>query len=108
MTDSTIENTDVQNKGLPTSDFDVLEASDALLSKWTDVEKLSEAETKAKDAVLEKDEEETTETEPEIEETTEDQIDDEEEIEDLDKETEDGDEDEADTEDDEDNLSASS
>ena len=72
------------------------------MTKWTDVEKPSEeTETKAKEQILEK-EEETTETEPEIEEQTEDQIDVEEEIEDLDTETEDGDEDEVDTEDDED------
>ena len=42
MTESTIQNTDVQDKGLPTGDLDILETSDALLSKWTDVEKLSE------------------------------------------------------------------
>ena len=92
----------MQDKGLPTSDLDILETSDALLSKWTDVEKPSdETETKAKEQISEK-EEETTETEPEIEEPTEDQID-EEEIEDLDvEEDEDGDEDEADKEDDED------
>ena len=102
MTESTIQNTDVQDKGLPTSDLDILETSDALLSKWTDVEKPSEeTETKAKEQISDN-EEETTETEPDIEEVTEDQIDDEEEIEDLDTETEDGDEDEADTEDDED------
>ena len=102
MTDSTIQNTDVQDKGLPTSDLDILETSDALLSRWTDVEKPSdETETKAKEQISDK-EEETTETEPEIEEPTEDQID-EEEIEDLDvEEDEDVDEDEADKEDDED------
>ena len=105
MTESTIQNTDVQDKGLPTSDLDILETSDALLSKWTDVEKPSEeTETKAKEQISEKDNEETTETEPDIEEVTEDQIDDEEEIEDLDTETEDGDEDEVDTEDDEDST----
>ena len=102
MTDSTIQNTDVQDKGLPTSDLDILETSDALLSRWTDVEKPSdETETKAKEQISDK-EEETTEAEPEIEEPTEDQID-EEEIEDLDvEEDEDVDEDEADKEDDED------
>tara|TARA_E500000331_G_scaffold40535_3_gene33533 strand:- start:721 stop:1788 length:1068 start_codon:yes stop_codon:yes gene_type:complete len=101
MTDSTIENQDVQDKSLPTSDYDVLEASDALLSKWTDAEKPSEeAETKAKEEVSNEDE--TNETEPEIEEQTEDQVD-EEEIEDPDvEEDEDVDEDETDTEDDED------
>ena len=31
MTDSTIQNTDVQDKGLPTSDLDILETSDAIL-----------------------------------------------------------------------------
>ncbi len=103
MAESTITDTDVQNSSLPTTSLGIDEASDAFLTKWTDVEKPSEeTETKAKDAVLEKDEEETTETEPEIEETTEDQIDEEEEIEDLDTETEDGDEDEVDTENDKD------
>ena len=42
MTDSTIQTNDVQDKSQPTSDYDVLEASDALLSRWTDVEKPSE------------------------------------------------------------------
>ena len=101
MAESTIQQTDVQNTGLPTSSLDIDEASDAFLTKWTDVEKPSEeTETKAKEEVSI--EEETTETEPEIEEQTEDQID-EEEIEDPDvEETQDVDEDEVDTEDDED------
>ena len=75
MAESTITDTDVQNSSLPTTSLGIDEASDALLSKWTDVEKPSdETETKAKEQISEK-EEETTETEPEIEEPTEDQID---------------------------------
>ena len=102
MAESTITDTDVQNSSLPTTSLGIDEASDAFLTKWTDVEKPSEeTETKAKEQISEK-EEETTETEPEIEEQTEDQIDVEEEIEDPDvEETEDVDEDEVDTEDDE-------
>ena len=103
MTDSTIQTNDVQDKSQPTSDYDVLEASDALLSRWTDVEKPSEeTETKARDEVSDNNEDETTETQTEEEELTQDEDIDEEETEDLDKETQDVDEDEVDTEDDED------
>jgi hypothetical protein len=91
----------VQDNSQTTGEYDILEASDALLSKWTDAEEPSEeAETKAKEEVS--NQEETTETEPEIEEPTQDEETDEEEIEDLEDETQDGDEDQTDTEDDED------
>ena len=49
MAESTITDTDVQNSSLPTTSLGIDEASDAFLTKWTDVEKPSEeTETKAK------------------------------------------------------------